>query len=92
MENHVVRNGGITDSRTFPASATCASELVEEKEHMRHDHKSKHTAHPMRLLATITVLVAIGRVYRQMVAIPFEKKGISTRKSQSGAFARHVGH
>ena len=42
----------------------------------------------------ITVLVAIETVYKQMVAIPLEKKGnrdpLASRSL--AAFARHVGH
>ena len=41
----------------------------------------------------ITVLVAIDTVYKQMVAIPLEKKGNRDPfASRSPAFARYVGH
>ena len=39
----------------------------------------------------ITVLVAIVTVFKQMVAIPLEKKGNRASRSLA-AFARHVGH
>ena len=42
----------------------------------------------------ITVLVAADTVYKQMVAIPFEKKGNRDpfASRSLAAFARHVGH
>ena len=100
-----VTSGDIMDSQICRINfgATPVSELVGEKTDMCHDHNQPGT--PVTQCdycflkteedaAMVTVLVAIGTVYEQMVVICLQKKGNRDpfASRSLAAFARYVGH
>ena len=92
MDSHICR---------VNLGATSVSELAGEKTDMSHDHKNQPGTPVIQCdycsgkdAPMVTVLVAIDTVYKQMVAIPLEKKGNRDpfASRSLAAFARYVGH
>ena len=106
MVNQQVTSADIMHSFTcrINLGATSVSDLMGERTDMSHDHKNQPGTPVIQcdccFLKTeedapmVTVLVAVDTVYKQMVAIPLEKKGNRDpfTSHSLAAFARYVGH